>query len=271
MTDTVWAKTQKEKFTQYINQIATATDEAAKSEAFQKWTNAFKNFHSYSLNNMWLIMLQRPDATRCASKAVWAKLGRTVFLNARGAYILAPNIGKKIDEATGEEYTAMYGVRGTKTWPYEDTTGEPLPTLDWADSQRSEELESKIMAYAKSIGVTIRQGETGKAMGYSKGGEIVLNVNAGTDTWVHEVTHEILHQPKYSNANRQDNDHTDRKTREYEAEAVAYVVCQYFGIDTGKTASNYLANWQGDSKTILSRFNRIFDTAKQIVDGIEGM
>lgn len=261
MADSPWAKTQKEKFTTYIQQIANATDEAAKSEAFQKWTDAFKNFHSYSICNTWLIMLQRPDATRCASKATWAKLGRQVFLNAKGAYILAPNIGKTIDEDTGEEKEGYYGVHGTKTWPYEDTTGDPLPTLDWADSQRSEELESKILAYATSLNITITRGETGTAMGYSKGGAIVLSDKAGTDTWVHEFAHELMHRGE---------DKTDRNTREIEAESVAYVVCNYFGLNNGKTAANYLANWGGDTKTIIARFNRIFDTAKQIVDGIEG-
>ena len=38
----------------------------------------------------------------------------------------------------------------------------------------------------------------------------------------------------------------DRRTREVQAESVAYVVCEHYGLDTGDYSFAYIAGWSRD-------------------------
>ena len=77
-------------------------------------------------------------------------------------------------------------------------------------------------------------------------------------TLVHEYAHALLH----GGIDTED----ERSKRELEAEAVAYIVGRYFGLDTSGSAF-YLAAWEGDEpETILDRLERISSTAQEIID-----
>ena len=56
--------------------------------------------------------------------------------------------------------------------------------------------------------------------------------------------------------------------RETEAEAVAYVVCQAIGLETGTAAADYIQLHRGDSKLLLESLNYIRLAASRILDGI---
>jgi len=49
----------------------------------------------------------------------------------------------------------------------------------------------------------------------------------------HEAAHEILHRDK-------ENTPKDKKVRETEAEAVAFVICHGIGLDTSSASSDYI-------------------------------
>lgn len=57
----------------------------------------------------------------------------------------------------------------------------------------------------------------------------------------------------------------------FEAESIAYVVCQYFGIETGENSFGYVASWSKDKelKELFSSLETIKETASQIIDGTE--
>ena len=57
-----------------------------------------------------------------------------------------------------------------------------------------------------------------------------------------------------------------RETAELEAEAVAYVVCKHFGLDSAIRSSRYIALWQGDGKALRASLERIATTARDIID-----
>ena len=64
---------------QYIDDIASATDDRAASAAMQKFLNFSNRFHQYSWNNIMYIFLQDPNATRVAGKNKWKRdFNRTV-------------------------------------------------------------------------------------------------------------------------------------------------------------------------------------------------
>ena len=55
-------------------------------------------FHNYSLNNLLLIDMQYPRATRVAGFQTWKGLGRHVMKGQKGIRILAPMVGKETQE-----------------------------------------------------------------------------------------------------------------------------------------------------------------------------
>jgi hypothetical protein len=55
-------------------------------------------FSKYSLNNLFLIARQRPDARRVAGFQTWRKLGRCVRKGEKGMAIIAPLVRRKSDE-----------------------------------------------------------------------------------------------------------------------------------------------------------------------------
>jgi hypothetical protein len=65
------------------------------------------------------------------------------------------------------------------------------------------------------------------------------------------------------------DDDTERAKREVEAEAVAYVVGRYWGLDTSGSAF-YLAAWESDDPEIVrDRLDRISSTAEKLIDVVE--
>ncbi|MBP1986619.1 adenylate kinase family enzyme [Halolamina salifodinae] len=65
------------------------------------------------------------------------------------------------------------------------------------------------------------------------------------------------------------DDDTERSKREVEAEAVAYVVGRYCGLDTSGSAF-YLAAWESDGPEVVrDRLDRISRTAEKIIDALE--
>ena len=86
-------------------------------------------------------------------------------------------------------------------------------------------------------------------------------------TLVHEIAHAKLHKPEDLLAEPKP---VDRRQKEVEAESIAYVVCQYFGIDTSDYSLAYVAGWsKGKELTELkASLNVIHSTAGEIIDAI---
>jgi len=82
-------------------------------------------------------------------------------------------------------------------------------------------------------------------------------------TIIHEYAHAILHFDI--------TDATERAKREVEAEAVAYVVGRYLGLDMSGSAF-YLAAWQDDETDVLQeRLGRISGTAEEILSTLDAV
>ncbi len=85
------------KITQFIEQLANETDEAAASEQIQRYLNFFANFkqYRYSFNNRILIYIQKPDAKHVDSFKGWKEKNRVVKKGAKGLKILVPIFKKE--------------------------------------------------------------------------------------------------------------------------------------------------------------------------------
>ena len=89
-------------------------------------------------------------------------------------------------------------------------------------------------------------------------------------TRVHELAHSMMHtQEEYRL-------HTDELVLELEAELVAFIVLNYFGMDASDYSFGYLATWQGgDKERVITAFKtsgkRIQEAAAEIINGIENL
>ncbi len=80
-------------------------------------------------------------------------------------------------------------------------------------------------------------------------------------TLIHEYAHALLHFDV--------DDDTERAKREVEAEAVAYVVGRYCGLDTSGSAF-YLTAWESDDPEIVrDRLDRVSSTVQELIDVLE--
>ena len=98
-------------------------------------------FHRYSANNIFLILAQRPDATRVAGYRRWQSLGGQVRKGERGIAILAPCVyrARQLDEAEAQEapnWPASCGQANGVT-DYEARTVTVRPDVDGAQAAKT--------------------------------------------------------------------------------------------------------------------------------------
>jgi hypothetical protein len=153
------------------------------------------------------------------------------------------------------------------------TEGEPLPDLDTEAVGEAGDLVPSLRDGADELGVDVRiipadEWEHGAAKGVCtersphslpplvevQGRENQADLAV---TPLHEFAHALLHFDV--------DDGTERTKREVEAEAVAYIVGRYCGLDTSGSAF-YLAAWNpDDTEVIQERLQRISRTAEDLI------
>src|SRR4051812_10580042 len=84
-----------ERLTHEVQSIQSSAD-------FIRWLKLGARFHQYSMRNSMLILMQRPDATRCASFTTWRSMGRMVKKGEHGIAIYGPPTGKAIRDSNDE-------------------------------------------------------------------------------------------------------------------------------------------------------------------------
>jgi len=254
----------------HVKALGAEIDAAKASAEYRAWLECLAQFHRYSLRNCFLILMQRPDATRVAGYRKWQQLGRQVCKGEHGISILAPCTVKKTVTETGPDgqehdtEVPMTYFKVVRVFDVSQTEGESLPALDTTAHGDDRGLLDALQAVASSRGVVVDfQEMSGARHGCSTGGKVVIDTRlepAGRfKTLAHELAHETLHAP--------DDDQTDRTAREHEAEAVAYVVCKHFGIAGG--SAKYLATWGADTEALMERFERIHETAAGLINDLE--
>ena len=91
-------------------------------------------------------------------------------------------------------------------------------------------------------------------------------------TAIHEIAHAILHTlPEKGEDGVTVDDRPDSRTKEVQAESVAYTVCQRFGIETSDYSFGYIAGWSSgqETKELKASLEVIRETASDIIEKIE--
>jgi hypothetical protein len=252
---------------QAIEQLVAALNQG-RSESLTQYLAAIGRFHRYSLRNVMLIASQRPAATHVAGFHAWHKLGRFVKKGEKGILILAPIVRRNdqntTQDETDESSTAV-SFRAAYVFDISQTDGQELPEIGsvTGDPRDYRERLAKHVT-EQSIALEYSQ-EIAPARGTSAGGKITLLPGQSPAeefaTLAHELAHEMMHRDDRRNS-------TSKRTRETEAEAVAFVVCQAIGLETGSASQDYIQLYEGDAKLLTASLEHIQKAACQILDAI---
>lgn len=243
-----------------------------RSEQLKAYLKTVARFHSYSIGNILLIAMQRPDAGRVAGFHTWKALGRQVKRGAKGISIVAPVVtrmpkttAEKMNE--GEEPKTEERIvcfRVATVFDIADTEGKPLPDILRAEGNPGVYLE-RLREYITTRGIAVEYSESlSEAEGMSCGGKIVLQrhlLPAETfSVLLHELSHEMLH--------RGDDVPQTKTVRETEAEATAFVVCEAIGIESRQASADYVLLYNGNVETLRQSLHRIRKTAHRILEAL---
>lgn len=231
------------------------------SDTYKAFLNTMSKLNNYSLNNLFLIMAQQKDVSAVASFNAWKKLGRHVKKGSKALKVWAPYQVTKKDEK-GQPVLDKKGneVKVTRfrlvpVFDVSQTEGKelarPIYNLegthqDYANLYRA----AKETAEAKGVRFEISK-EDMKANGYYNLNDNKIVIKAGMSeqqtlrTIFHEMAHSDLHNPKALEGQQ-----LTRTNAELQAESVAYVVANHYGMDTSSYSFAYLANWSKEPDSL---------------------
>ena len=236
------------------------------SDGYKEYLNFCAKLPRYSVNNQILIMLQKPEATMCQSFGGWKDMNRHVKKGEKGIRILAPapykmereqdkldGNGKAILDKDGEPVKEKVEVtinafKPVSTFDISQTEGDPIPTIGVAELTGSVEGYKTLLEAIQDVvpvPITFENIESG-AKGYFHLEENRIAVQEGMSeaqtvkTIIHEAAHQALHSKEAFDSSAEKKSKNQKET---EAESVAYVVCQHYGIDTSDYSFAYVATW----------------------------
>lgn len=287
----------EEQLKQITEQLEQGVAEIFTSEKYTEYLNTMAKFHNYSFNNTLLIAMQKPEATLVAGYQAWQKkFNRQVKRGEKGIQIIAPAPFKekqeieKTDPETGEIVIGKDGqpetevvervitkFRVTTVFDVSQTTGEPIPEFEVSELEGDVLIYHDFMESLKMVApVPIRFIEIdGEAKGFYQLVDKYIAIQPGMSeaqtmkTAVHETAHAVLHDRDQMEA---EGIVKDQLTREVEAESVAYVVCNHFGLDTSEYSFSYIASWSSgkNMKELRASMDTIRKTSADMIGQIEG-
>ena len=275
-----------EKVQKLTDQLETGITELFNSEQYAAYLSTMSKFHRYSFGNILLILLQCPGASQVAGYGDWKKnFGRQVK---HGIAILAPCPYRRQEEveetapdgssSKSVQWVQRMSFRTVTVFDISQTEGKPLPEIAKKLTGDVAQYESMVAAI-RSISPYPIHIERFPSDAYGCCNFVEQRIFVQPDmsqaqtikTMIHEVSHAKLHAPIEDGDGKTPTQRKRRSVREMEAESVAYVVCQHFGIDTADYSFGYVAGWSHgkDLSQLKASLELIRNTAAELIDGID--
>ena len=280
--------------------LETGVKEVFENDAYVAYLNAMSKFHHYSFGNVMLILLQYPDASVVAGFGKWKKeFGRTVKAGERGIQILAPMFRKRLvlqDKIDPQTMAPILGPDGEpeKEWVFvkrtdfrivyvydiSQTEGKDFPSYGVDELTGDVPQYTEFLAAIEALSpVPIEFREPEASKGCYNLLEQKTYVNEGMSqvqtlkTLIHETAHAKLHALPVENGKLIGRPDKDNRTREVEAESIAYVVCQHFGIDTADYSFGYVTGWSRDKSLpeLKASLDCISKMAVEMIDVLDSV
>ncbi|MFF9564751.1 ArdC-like ssDNA-binding domain-containing protein [Leifsonia sp. NPDC014704] len=241
-----------------------------------------RSFHTYSLNNVLLILSQNPQATNVAGFRQWQAKGRQVrrgeksikifgYREKRFAHDDDQKKATEDDERVVRSFPTLSVFDITQTDPIEGA--EPLPEDPTRRLIGDDDhgLIAPLTRYLTGHGWGIQREPLTIASGYTdpERRRVVLAKDLAPEqsakTLIHETAHiELRHIDDI------DDYRTHRGQMEVEAESVAYIVGGMNGFDTSAYSIGYITGWADeDTNAIRATAVRVLGTAHTIAEAIE--
>lgn len=290
------SKNSADRMKEITDKLETGIMDLFESDRFQAYLDTMARFHNYSFNNTILIAMQGGQLVAGYNK--WRdEFHRNVKKGEKGIKIFAPAPYKvkkevpKLDEqgqpvkdkdgnaVTEQKEIQVPAFKIVSVFDVSQTEGEPLPSLG------VEELAGDVERYQDFFKALEQTSPVPMAFEDIPGGShgyyhltekrIAIQENMSElqtlKTAIHEIAHAKLHSidPEAPAAEQQNR--PDSRTREVQAESVAYTVCQHYGRDTSDYSFGYVAGWSSgkDLKELKASLETIRATAHELITTID--
>ncbi|EMD16755.1 hypothetical protein HMPREF9943_00983 [Eggerthia catenaformis OT 569 = DSM 20559] len=294
------SENQKDRLKEITDRLEQGILEVFESERYKEYLRVMSKFHHYSFNNTMLIALQKPDASLIAGFSAWKNThGRTVKKGEKGIRIIAPAPFKvkqemeKLDPKTNmplvgadgnaiieEKEITIPAYKVVSVFDVSQTEGKELPSIGvdelTGDVSQYEDFFTALKK-ASPVPIALEHIE-GSAHGYYHLAEkrIAIDDNMSElqtlKTAIHEIAHAKLHDIDLNAPKEEKENRPNQRTREVEAESIAYTVCQHYGLDTSDYSFGYVAGWSSGKE--LSELKGSLETirlaASELIDSIDG-
>ena len=288
-----------EKLKEITDRLEQGIAELFDSERYREYLKVMSKFHNYSFRNTVLIAMQKPDASLVAGFSAWKNnFERNVMKGQKGIKIIAtspykikqemqkidphtqkPIIGKDGKPVTEEKEVTIPAYKVVSVFDVSQTEGKELPDIAvdelTGDVDRYKDF---FAALEKTSPVPIAfENIEGGSHGYYHLEDKRIAINEGMSelqtlkTAIHEIAHAKLHDIDLNAPKDEQQPHVDRRTREVEAESVAYTVCQHYGLDTSDYSFGYVAGWSSgrELSELKSSLETIRSAAAEIINSID--
>ena len=262
------------------------------SDRYADYLRTMSKFHDYSLNNTILIAMQGGNLVKGYKQ--WEKeFDRHVKPGEKAIKILAPSpftVKKQVEKidpdtkkpvfdkdgkpVTEEKEIKIPAFRVVSVFDISQTEGKELPALTYELTGNVEQYKDFFAALEKTSPFAMGfEALSGSIKGRCNYEEKRILINEGMDelqnikTAIHEIAHATLHDIDKDALER-----PDRRTREVQAESVAYAVCQHYGLDTSDYSFGYIAGWSSGKELaeLKGSLETIRSTAASLIDTIDG-
>ena len=278
---------------QITDKLEKGVKDVFQSDKYKQFLNVMAKFPRYSVNNTMLIMMQRPDAQLCQSFTGWKQMGRYVKKGEKGISILAPapykiereqtkldEKGRPVFDADGEPVKEKVEVtirafKVVKTFDLSQTDGKELPTIGPSELVGNIEGYPKLLQALQEISPVPVSFELidGDAKGFYhlEDKKIVVQDGMSEVQTIKTLLHEMAHEKLHDKDNVPEAKDISRNGKEVEAESVAYVVCQHYGINTSDYSFSYVAGWTEGKETpeLKASLDKIRQTASEFIYQID--
>ena len=290
-------KNSAERMKEITDRLETGIQELFESERYKAYLTTMSKFHSYSFNNTLLIAMQggklvagynkwRDDfhrnvrkgekAIKILAPAPFKAKKEVQKLDAQGRPVMGKD-GKPVTEVKEIQVPAFKIV---SVFDVSQTEGEPLPSIGVEELTGSVERYGEFFkALEQTSPVPIGfEDIPGGSHGYYHLTEKRIAIQEGMSelqtlkTAIHEIAHSKLHAIDPEAPAIEQADRPDSRTREVQAESVAYAVCQHYGLDTSDYSFGYVAGWSSgkDLKELKASLETIRATAHELITTIDG-
>ena len=287
-----------EKLKEITDRLEQGIAELFDSERYREYLKVMSKFHNYSFRNTVLIAMQKPDASLVAGFSAWKNnFERNVMKGQKGIKIIAPSpykikqemqkidphtqkpvIGKDGKPVTEEKEVTIPAYKVVSVFDVSQTEGKELPDIAVDElTGNVDRYKDFFAALEKTSPVPIAfENIEGGSHGYYHLEDKRIAINEGMSelqtlkTAIHEIAHAKLHDIDL-NAPKDEQPRVDRRTREVEAESVAYTVCQHYGLDTSDYSFGYVAGWSSgrELSELKSSLETIRSAAAEIINSID--